>query len=113
MNVVYSLKSATAVEIHERIPDAPSLTAVRTMLRILEDKGQLRHVKEGPRHIYSPRHARASAQRSATAHLLRTFFGGSPTAAIATLLDSAEQPLSASERAELIRLIKKSRARNK
>lgn len=68
------------------------------MLRILEDKGRLKHDQDGPRHIYLPTVPRDSAQRSAAAHLLRTFFGGSPRAAVATLLNLSERPLTTEER---------------
>jgi BlaI family penicillinase repressor len=113
MDVLYTLGRATAVEVHERLPDAPSRTAVRTILRILEGKGHITHVEEGQRHIYRPTFPRAAAQRSATKHLLQTFFGGSPTAAIATLLDTAEAPLSDAEHEELIELIEQARRNRK
>jgi BlaI family transcriptional regulator, penicillinase repressor len=113
MDVIYTSGKATAVEVHERLPDPPSRTAVRTILRILEAKGHLTHVQEEQRHIYRPTFPRAAAQRSATKHLLQTFFGGSPTAAIATLLDAAEAPLSDAEREELIELIARARRNRK
>jgi predicted transcriptional regulator len=105
MDVVYRLGRATAAEIHENLPDAPVQAAVRTMLRILEEKGQLRHEKDGARHIYHPVTPRSVAQRSAVRHIVGTFFGGSRTAAIAALLDEGERPLSDAERAELTRMI--------
>jgi predicted transcriptional regulator len=109
MDVIFRLGRASAAEVHERLPDAPSATAVRTMLRILEDKGHLRHEKDGPRHIYLPTVPRDSAQRSAAAHLLRTFFGGSPRAAVAALLDLSERPLTSKEREELVEMIRQER----
>jgi BlaI family transcriptional regulator, penicillinase repressor len=105
MDVVYRLGRASAAEVHAGIPDAPSATAVRTLLRILEEKGHLRHEKDGVRHMYVPTVARDAAQRSMMSHLLNTFFGGSSKAALATLLDVAERPLTKSEREELIKLI--------
>ena len=105
MDVVFRLGRASASEIHERLPDPPSATAVRTMLRILEDKGHLKHEKDGPRHIYLPTVPRDSAQRSAAAHLLRTFFGGSLESALATLLDVGRGKLDGEERERLKRLI--------
>jgi len=113
MDVLYTLGHATAVEVHERLPDAPSRTAVRTILRILEGKGHITHVEDGQRHIYRPTFPRAAAQRSATKHLLQTFFGGSPTAAIATLLDASETPLSDAEHGELMDLIERARKNRK
>jgi predicted transcriptional regulator len=113
MDVIYRRGSATAAEVHERIPDAPTPTAVRTLLRILESKGQLRHVKDGPRHVYLPTTPRDRAQRSALRELLRTFFGGSTTAAVAAMLDASERPLTDEERAELAGLIRDRRGRER
>lgn len=113
MDLVYRYGHLTAAEIHERLPDPPVPAAVRTMLRILEEKGQLRHEKEGPRHIYHPVTPRSVAQRSAVRHLIGTFFNGSRSAAIAALLDESERPLTDDERAELAHVIRKLRAEGK
>jgi len=87
MDVLYALGNrASAEEIRERLTDAPSYSAVRTMLVRLEAKGFLRHSEEGLRYIYSPVASRASAQRSALGKLVRTFFGGSPSQTVAALL---------------------------
>lgn len=110
MDVIHRRGRATAAEVHSQLPDAPHAAAVRTMLRILEDKGHIRHEKDGPRHIYFPTTPRTVAQRSAVSHLLGTFFGGSRPAAIAALLDASEQPLSAAERAELDEVLARLRA---
>lgn len=110
MDIVYRLGRATAAEIHGALPDPPHPAAVRTMLRILEDKKQLRHEKEGPRHVYLPTTPPDVARRSAVRHLLGTFFDGSRTAAVAALLDDHERPLSARERAELDAVIRRLRA---
>ena len=109
MEVIYRSGRATAAEVHERIPDPPSATAVRTMLRTLEQKGHLRHVEDGPRHVYLPTLERDAARRSALQSMLSTFFGGSPKEAIAELLDLSERELTASERAELEAMIRSSR----
>ena len=109
MEAIYAMGRATAAEVHERIEDAPSPTAVRTLLRILEEKGHLTHEKDGARPVSRPLVARSSAQRSALRDVLRTFFGGSTTAAVAALLDESERTLSRSERDELIRMIADSR----
>src|SRR5437762_13926301 len=101
MDIVHRLRRATASEIHSLLPDPPHAAAVRTMLRILEGKGHLRHEKDGPRHVYFPTTPRHVAQKSAVKHLLGTFFNGSRAAAVAALLDDRERPLSRSERAEL------------
>ncbi|HEU0015213.1 MAG TPA: BlaI/MecI/CopY family transcriptional regulator [Longimicrobium sp.] len=111
MEVVYAAGRATAAQVHERIPDAPTATAVRTLLRILEAKGHLRHVKDGNRHVYLPTTPRATAQKSALRDLLRTFFGGSRRAAVAALLELDDPDLSPDERAELARMIAEAEAR--
>lgn len=113
MDIVYRRGHATAAEIHEQLPDAPCAAAVRTLLRILEDKGHLRHEKEGPRHVYFPTTPRNIAQRSAVRHLIGTFFGGSRTAAVAALLEESDHPLSDDERAELASVIRRLRSEGK
>lgn len=110
MDVVYRRGRATAAEIHAELPEAPVAAAVRTMLRILEDKGQLKHEKEGPRHVYLPTTPRRVAQKSAVRHLIGTFFGGSRAAAVEALLDESDKPLSDAERAELESVLRRLRA---
>ena len=111
MDVIYARGQATAAEVAEAIPDPPSYSAVRALLRILEEKGHLRHDRVGTRHVYAPVLPRESAQRSALRHLLGTFFGGSTTAAVAALLDLSERELSDEERRELAAMIRESRER--
>ena len=82
---------------------------MRTLLRILEAKGHLRHDKDGVRHVYYPTTSPRVARRSALRHLIGTFFGGSRAAAVAALLDETEQPLSPHERKELEAVIKRLR----
>lgn len=110
MDVVYRTGGATALQIREQLPDPPHAAAVRTMLRILESKGHLRHTKDGPRHIYLPTTPRSVAQRSAVRHLLSTFFNGSRAAAVAALLEESDAPLSAEEREEVAGLVRRLRA---
>lgn len=109
MDVVYRLGRATAADIHARLPDAPCAAAVRTMLRILEHKGHLRHAKEGPRHVYFAMTPRSVARRSALRHLLGTFFNGSRSAAVAALLDASDRPLDEGERRELEAVLRRLR----
>jgi predicted transcriptional regulator len=87
MEVVYELGRATAAEVRAHMPDPPSYSAVRAMLRILEDKGHLRHEQDGPRYIFLPTVPREEASETALRKLVRTFFGGSPEGAMAALLD--------------------------
>jgi predicted transcriptional regulator len=105
MDVLYQLGEATAAEVQERLPEPPSYSAVRAMLRILEDKGHIRHHEDGPRYVFAPVVARDTAQRSAVRHLLRTFFDGSVEDAMAALLDGAERKLSREEIDRMSRLI--------
>src|SRR3954465_4562183 len=87
MDAVYRLGRATAADVLGDLPDPPSYSAVRGMLRLLEDKGHLRHEQDGPRYVYLPTTERDEARRSALAHLLRTFFDNSRESAMAALLD--------------------------
>jgi predicted transcriptional regulator len=87
MEVVYEHGRVTAAEVREQMPDPPSYSAVRAMLRILEDKGHLRHEQDGPRYVFLPTVPRAEASETALRRLVRTFFGGSPEGAMAALLD--------------------------
>ena len=94
MDIIYQLGQATAAEVLENLPDPPSYSAVRAMLKILEDKGHLRHKQQGPRYVFLPKVSREKAKRSAVQHLLQTFFDGSAESAVATLLDVSRSDLS-------------------
>ena len=87
LDVLYKAGRATAADVQAGMPNAPSYSAVRTLLRILEDKGHIRHEQDGARYVYMPTVARENAKRSALRHMLNTFFEGSATQAIAALLD--------------------------
>ena len=105
MDVVYQRGEASVADVLGGLPDPPSYSAVRAMLRILEDKGLLSHHKEGPRYVYSPTLARQRAARSALQRVLQTFFDGSTEHAVAALLDIAESELSDAELSRLATLI--------
>jgi BlaI family penicillinase repressor len=113
MDLVYRHGHLTASEIHEHLPDAPVAAAVRTMLRILEEKGHLRHEKDGPRHVYYPVTPRSVAQRTAVRHLVGTFFQGSRAAAVAALLEESDRPLSADEREQIASAVRRLRDEGK
>src|SRR3954468_13494467 len=87
MDVIYRRGRATAAEVLEDIPDPPSYSAVRAMLRLLEEKGHVRHEQDGPRYIFLPTVNRDRARKTALKHVVRTFFDGSATDAVAALLD--------------------------
>ena len=97
LDVLYKAERATAAEVQAAIADAPSYSAVRTLLRILEDKGHVRHEQDGTRYVYTPTVERERAKRSAMRHMLNTFFEGSTTQAIAALLDEDPKRLSAED----------------
>ncbi len=112
MDVIYRLGRATAAEVTANLPDPPTSTAVRTMLRILEDKGLLRHEQDGVRHVYLPKLPREQARKSVLSHVVRTFFNGSAEQVMATLLDLSPSELSDEELDRLSRLIEQARARD-
>lgn len=108
MDVIYRRGRATAAEVLEDIPDPPSYSAVRAMLRLLEEKGHVRHEQDGPRYIFLPTVNRDRARKSALKHVVRTFFDGSATDAVAALLDG-EGALSESELDRLSAMIEGAR----
>ena len=105
MDVVYHRGRATAQEVMEAIPDPPSYSAVRAMLRLLEEKGELRHEQDGLRYVYVPTVARAQAARTALKGVLRTFFDNSAEAALTALLDVSDGKMSKKELDRLSALI--------
>lgn len=109
MDIIYRLGRATAHEVLEHLPDPPSYSAVRALLRLLEERGHVRHVEEGPKYVYLPAVARNSARKSALAHVVRTFFDGSVEQAVATLVDSSRTKLSRTELDRLADLIDKAK----
>lgn len=109
MEVVYRLGRATASEVRAELPDPPSYSAVRAMLRILEEKGHLEHAQDGVRHVYSPTAPHEEVRGSAMKHVLRTFFAGSTTAAMAALLDASEEPPTENELDAFERMIREAR----
>jgi len=109
MDILYRLGRATAHEVLEQLPDPPSYSAVRALLRLLEERGHIKHAQEGQTYIYSPAVARSDARRSALTHVVRTFFGGSVEQAMATLVDSSKGRLSDEELAGIAALIEKAR----
>jgi predicted transcriptional regulator len=109
MEILYRREKATAAEVLADLPDPPSYSAVRGMLRVLEEKGYCMHEWSGPRHVYRPTGDPAKAGRSAARHLLRTFFNNSMESAVAAMLGVAERPLSDEELKRISKLIEQSR----
>jgi predicted transcriptional regulator len=113
MDVIYSRSEATAVEVVESLPDPPSKTAVRTLLRILEEKGHLKHVERGREFVYQPKQPRLKAGRWAFQRVLRTFFEGSLEQAVAAHLADSAASLSAEQLERLADLIQQARTKGK
>ena len=109
MDFLYQHGRATAAEVQANLPEPPSYSAVRAMLRVLEEKGHVHHQQDGPRYVYRPRVGRERAKRSALRHLVRTFFDGSREQLVAALLDDGAAQLSDEELDRLARLIDRAR----
>ena len=109
MDILYQRGRATAAEVHSALPKAPGYSAVRAMLRVLEEKGHIRHEEKDLRYVFFPTVPREQAQRSAAAHLLETFFEGSAEQAVATLLDVSARDLSPQDLDRLSKLIENAR----
>jgi len=105
MDVVYRHGKVTAAEVLAELPEPPSYSAVRAMLRLLEDKGHVRHEQDGPRYVYLPTVNREKARKSAMRHLVRTFFDGSTEDAVAALLQNDNGGMSEDELERLSKLI--------
>lgn len=111
VDALFKLGRASAAEVRAELPEAPSYSAVRALLRILEDKGHVRHEQEGPRYVYMPTVGRDSAKRSALRHLVQTFFEGSATQAMSALLDSASSKLTDEDFSRLKAMLEEARQR--
>ncbi len=105
MDIVHEAGTATAAQIRERMAEPPTYSAVRSVLRILVNKGHLVSEQDGARYLYSPTVPASRARRSAMQHVVRTFFGGSVEGAVATLLELEDTTLSPEERARIEALI--------
>ena len=109
MDVLYQRQRASVAEIRESLADPPSYSAVRALLRILEEKGHIRHAEKDLRYVYFPTASRTRARRAALRHLIETFFDGSAAQAVATLLDPSTAHVSAAELERISELIAKAR----
>jgi predicted transcriptional regulator len=109
MDVLYRDRQATAADVLAALPDPPGYSAVRAMLRVLENKGHVRHLVDGTRYVYVPTLARERASRPALAGVLETFFDGSTEKAVAALLELSPSGLSEEELDRLSKLIDQAR----
>jgi BlaI family transcriptional regulator, penicillinase repressor len=113
MDIIYAQGGASALEVVKGLPDPPSKTAVRTLLRILEEKGHLRHIERGREYVYQPTQPRLRAGRSAFQRVLQTFFGGSLEKAVAAHLADSSANLGTEELNRLADLIQLARSKGK
>ena len=109
MDALYRLGKATASEVMETLPGAPSYSTVRTQLRTLETKGHVRHEEHGLRFVYMPTVPRHSARKSALKHLVDTFFDGSNAKVVAALLGGEGSRLSDEDLARIAELVDNAR----
>jgi BlaI family penicillinase repressor len=113
MDILYQRGKASAGDVLAAMDDAPSYSAVRAMLRILEEKGHVTHETVDQKYVYAPKVPRAKATQSAVKHLLDTFFGGSPEQAMAALLDVSSRKLTREELDRMGRMIDEARRQGK
>lgn len=109
MDILYELREATAADVRERLPQAPSYSTVRALLAKLESKGHINHRYDGPRYVFAPVVARTAARDSAMLRWVKTFFGGSAAQAAAGLLDQSVEEMSDEELEQLSSMIETAR----
>ena len=113
MDVLFREGEATGERIMEAIPDPPSYSAIRSTLRILEEKGVVRHTRSGRKYVYKPSVSTERAKRSALKHVMRTFFDDSPERVVAALMDVNREDLSDEDLKRMAKLIEETRAEGK
>lgn len=111
MDIVYRLKRATVQQVLDELSDPPSYSAIRALMRLLEEKGHLTHVAEGNRYVYAPTQAKEKASKSALRHLLDTFFDNSVETAVAAMLDVKSKEMTNDDLDRLQQLINDARRR--
>ena len=109
MDILYRQGKSSAAQVREAMPSAPSYSAVRAMLRVLEEKGHVRHLAEGLKYVYFPTVAPDKAKRSAVRHLVDTFFKESPEQVVAALLDVSSTRLTQADLDRMSEMIEKAR----
>lgn len=113
MDILYQRGKASVSEVREAMDDAPGYSAVRTLMRVLEEKGHVKHKAEGLKYVYLPTVAQEKAKRSAVKHLLDTFFKGSPEQIVAALLDVSSTRLTRAELDRMSAMIEKAKKEDK
>ena len=113
MDILYRLGRASAQEVLKAMAEAPSYSAVRALLRLLEERGHVKHVEDGTRYVYLPAVTRSEARRKALSHVVTTFFGGSVEQAMLTLVESSRSKLSAEELERLSEIVERAKTEGK
>jgi BlaI family penicillinase repressor len=113
LEILYQRGKAAASEVREAMDDAPSYSAVRTLLGVLEEKGHIKHRAEGLKYVYTPVIGREKAKRTAVKHLLETYFNGSPEQIVAALLDVSSTELTREELDRMTEMIEKAKREGK
>jgi len=113
MDIVYRLGRASAQDVLENLADAPSYSAVRALLRLLEERGHVRHIEEGARYVFLPAVPRGEARRKALSHLVSTFFGGSVEQTVLALVESSRSKLTSDELDRLALVVEQARKKGK
>ena len=113
MDILYRAGKASGSDVLNAMPDPPSYSAVRAMLRVLEEKGHVKHQEEGLRYVYAPVVARDKAKRSAVKHVMETFFNGSAEQIVAALLDVSSTKLTRDELDRMAEMIEKAKKEGK
>ena len=111
LEILHRLGEATVTEVYEAMPDAPTYSAVRSILRIMEEKGHILHREDGKRYVYLAAESRQAAAKSAVQNVMETFFGGSLEGMVRTFLSSDESKLSKDELNQLANLIEEAKKR--
>ena len=111
MDILHARGEATAADVLAALPEPPSYSAVRALLRILEEKGAIKHREDGPRYIFMPTESREKASRSALKRVVQTFFAGSLADAVAALVDARDAKLTPAELARIEEIIRQAKAK--
>jgi len=109
MDILYNRGKSSAAEVREAMPNAPGYSAVRAMLRVLEEKGHVKHEVDGVKYVFAPTVPRDKAKQSAVKHLLDTFFNDSPEQVVAALLDISSTRMTREELDRMAKMIEKAK----
>jgi len=113
MDILHRRGAATVAEIMEDLPDPPTYSAVRSVLRILGERGLVKHKADGPRYVYTPAVPTATARADVLAHVVRTYFGGSPEQAVTALLRMSDVDVTDQDLEQLRKTIHRARLRGR